>query len=190
MSRIYHFPDGKRMTVKRFLDNWRKDRSARRTWCACPIFCPPQIPHRLNPQVPLTFGACNPTVEGLSSVVDVSQEISLSDLPKLDYGSWSEPMPVAARSEAWVCGRSLAGIAGSNPAGGTDVCREYYVLSGRGLCVELITHPGGVLPSVVRRWVWSMTTTPPRTVTRKAEAKKKERFINPYPANVEKMVSS
>ena len=25
------------------------------------------------------------------------------------------PIPVAARSEAWVCGRSLAGIAGSNP---------------------------------------------------------------------------
>ena len=27
------------------------------------------------------------------------------------------PLPVAARSRAWVCGRSLAGIAGSNPAG-------------------------------------------------------------------------
>jgi len=31
------------------------------------------------------------------------------------------PLPVAARSKAWVCGRSLAGIAGSNPAGGIDV---------------------------------------------------------------------
>jgi hypothetical protein len=30
----------------------------------------------------------------------------------------SNPMPVAARSKAWVCGRSLAGIAGLNPAGG------------------------------------------------------------------------
>ena len=48
-------------------------------------------------------------------------------------------MPLAARSEAWVCGRSLAGIAGSNSAGGTDEC---YVLSGRGLCVDLITCPG------------------------------------------------
>jgi hypothetical protein len=28
----------------------------------------------------------------------------------------------AARSKAWVCGRSLAGIAGSNPAEGMDVC--------------------------------------------------------------------
>jgi len=26
------------------------------------------------------------------------------------------PIPVAARSKAWVCGRLLAGIAGSNPA--------------------------------------------------------------------------
>jgi hypothetical protein len=30
--------------------------------------------------------------------------------------------PVAARSKAWVWGRSLAGIAGSNPAEGVDVC--------------------------------------------------------------------
>jgi hypothetical protein len=32
------------------------------------------------------------------------------------------PTPVAARSKAWVCGRSLAGIADSNPARGMDVC--------------------------------------------------------------------
>ena len=32
------------------------------------------------------------------------------------------PIPVAARSKAWVCGRSRAGIAGSNPAGGIGVC--------------------------------------------------------------------
>jgi hypothetical protein len=31
------------------------------------------------------------------------------------------PIPVAARSKAWVCGRSLRGIAGSNPAVGVDV---------------------------------------------------------------------
>jgi len=30
----------------------------------------------------------------------------------------SQPIYLAARSNAWVCGRSLAGIAGSNPAGG------------------------------------------------------------------------
>jgi hypothetical protein len=30
-------------------------------------------------------------------------------------------IPVAARSEAWVCGPSVAGIAGSNPSGAVDV---------------------------------------------------------------------
>ena len=32
------------------------------------------------------------------------------------------PVPVAARSRAWVCGRSPAVIVGSNPAAGMDVC--------------------------------------------------------------------
>ena len=32
------------------------------------------------------------------------------------------PIPAAGRSKAWVCGSSLAGVVGSNPAGGTDVC--------------------------------------------------------------------
>ena len=51
------------------------------------------------------------------------------------------PVPVAARSKAWVCGRSFAEIVGSNPAGGMDVCCECCVLSGRGLCDGLITCP-------------------------------------------------
>ena len=45
------------------------------------------------------------------------------------------------RSEGRVCGRLLVGIAGSNPSGGIDVCRECCVLSGRGLCDGLITRP-------------------------------------------------
>ena len=32
------------------------------------------------------------------------------------------PIPVAERSKAWVCSRSPNEIAGSNPAGGMDVC--------------------------------------------------------------------
>jgi len=31
-------------------------------------------------------------------------------------------VPVEARSKKWLCGRSLAGIAGSNPTGGVDGC--------------------------------------------------------------------
>ena len=32
------------------------------------------------------------------------------------------PIPFAAQSKGWDCGRSLAGTAGSNPAGNMDVC--------------------------------------------------------------------
>jgi hypothetical protein len=32
------------------------------------------------------------------------------------------PIPVAARSKAEVCDRSIVGVAGSNSAGGMDVC--------------------------------------------------------------------
>ena len=52
-------------------------------------------------------------------------------------------VPVAARSKAWVYGRSLAEIVGSNPTGGAwmFVFCECCVLSGRGLCDGLITRP-------------------------------------------------
>ena len=33
-----------------------------------------------------------------------------------------QPIPVDARSKAWVCGSLLAGIAGSNPTEGMSVC--------------------------------------------------------------------
>jgi len=44
-----------------------------------------------------------------------------------------------ARSKAWICGRSLAGIAGSNPARGIYVLS--LVLSGRGICDGSISRP-------------------------------------------------
>ena len=54
-----------------------------------------------------------------------------------------EQVLIAARSKAWVCGRSFAEIVGSNPTGATDVCLlcECWVFSGIGLCDELITRP-------------------------------------------------
>ena len=51
------------------------------------------------------------------------------------------PVPVAARSKASVCVHLLAGIVGSNPTWGMDVCFECCVLPGRGLCNGLITRP-------------------------------------------------
>jgi hypothetical protein len=53
------------------------------------------------------------------------------------------PISEAARSKAWVCGRALAGIAGSNPAG------EWLSLC-CGCCVGMADHSyRRVLPSVV-----------------------------------------
>ena len=49
-------------------------------------------------------------------------------------------VPVSTPSKAKVYGRSLSGIAGSNPIGGMGVCWECCVLLGRGLCDELITR--------------------------------------------------
>jgi hypothetical protein len=55
---------------------------------------------------------------------------------------------VAVRSKAWVFGRSLTRIVGSNPTkkkippgAWMSVSCECCVLSGRGLCVGLITRP-------------------------------------------------
>jgi hypothetical protein len=47
---------------------------------------------------------------------------------------------VAARSKEKICGRLPFEIAGSNSSGGMDVCFECRVLSGSGLCHELINH--------------------------------------------------
>jgi hypothetical protein len=46
---------------------------------------------------------------------------SLDVFLKMDVIS-KQPIPEAALLKAWVCGRSLAGIVGLNPADGTDVC--------------------------------------------------------------------
>ena len=52
-----------------------------------------------------------------------------------------KPVPVSAWSKAQDFGRSPTEIVGSNPTGGMEVCREFCVLSGRGLCDGLITRP-------------------------------------------------
>ena len=67
------------------------------------------------------------------------------------------PVPVAARSKAWVCGPSPAGIVGSNPAGVMDlsfVCCKVEVLKGRRLCFDPITLPEESY-QLWCVWVWS-----------------------------------
>jgi len=70
--------------------------------------------------------------------ITVSLEMHALKLIFLKYG---EPIPVAVRSKAWICGRSLAGTVVSNPAGGMSGCCECCVLSGGGFCVGLVTRP-------------------------------------------------
>ena len=66
-------------------------------------------------------------------------------------------IPVAERYKARVCGPSLAGIAGLNPAGAwLFVCCKCCVLSGRGLCDWLITRPEESY-RLWRHYVWFRT---------------------------------
>jgi hypothetical protein len=62
----------------------------------------------------------------------------------------AQPIPVAAPSTVWVCGRSLAGIAGSNSAGGMDVCLLWVLCVVRSRSLRRADYSSrGVLPSVV-----------------------------------------
>ena len=61
----------------------------------------------------------------------------------------SLPIPVVTRSKAWVCGRWLAGIAGSNSAGGMNVFLVWLLCVGReGPLRRADLSSRGVLPSV------------------------------------------
>ena len=82
-----------------------------------------------------------------------SGQVDTSQLGLLNH---MRPIPVPARSKGWVCGRSIAGIVCSNPAGGLDVSLscECCVLSGRGLRVGLITRPKESY-RVWCVWAWS-----------------------------------
>jgi hypothetical protein len=68
---------------------------------------------------------------------------------------YRQPIPVVTRSQAWVCGRSLAGIVSSNPTGGIDI-RLLWVLCVVCwcLCVGPITRPEESY-RVWCVWVWS-----------------------------------
>ena len=63
----------------------------------------------------------------------------------------------------YVGGRSLARIAGSNPAVRMNIYCEFCVLSGRGLCDELITPPDDPYGLLVRHCVCDLQTSRMRT---------------------------
>jgi hypothetical protein len=72
------------------------------------------------------------------------------------YGN--PPIPVAAPSKAWVCSRSLAGTAGSNPAGRMNVCLLCYQVEvsafGWSLVQRSPTECGVCLSVIVKPQQW------------------------------------
>jgi hypothetical protein len=68
------------------------------------------------------------------------------------------PVPVAARSKAWVYGRSPAAIVGLNPTGGLDVCVLCVLCVVRERSLRPADHSSTeVLPTVARRCVYVTT---------------------------------
>jgi len=69
------------------------------------------------------------------------------------------------------CGRSLTGIAGSNPAGSMDICLLWVlcVLSGRGLCDRPIPRPD----ESYRVWCLSVISKPQRWPTTSVDPRNK-----------------
>jgi hypothetical protein len=90
---------------------------------------------------------------------DLKNRVGLTGLHYIWMAN-TQPKPVvAARSKAWVYGRSLAGIAGSSSPEGMDVCFLWM------LCivhvhrrVRLADHSSGGVISYICHWVWSAAT--------------------------------
>jgi hypothetical protein len=71
---------------------------------------------------------------------------------------WSSgvPIPLAARSKLWVCGLSPVELAVFNPTGGMDICLLWVLCVVWQKSLRWANHSSrGVLPTVVRRCVWS-----------------------------------
>jgi hypothetical protein len=69
-------------------------------------------------------------------------EVQAVDHNKLELYINALPIPVAARSKTWVCGRvQLLRLRVRILLAGMDMSLVSVVLSGTGLCVGLITHP-------------------------------------------------
>jgi len=61
-------------------------------------------------------------VKSQKTCIYLQKILLIHEMPLHDIKDGVWPIPVAARSEAWVCGCSRAGIVGSKPAAGMDRC--------------------------------------------------------------------
>jgi hypothetical protein len=85
---------------------------------------PPLVTLTLLPSLSVTSSSCDlptrrPWHRKLTPVVPSSTAVHARSLQvrfNLHRLKWILPIPVAARTKAWLCGRSRAGIVGSNPA--------------------------------------------------------------------------
>ena len=67
------------------------------------------------------FGKSHPHRDSILAAIRCNDCAMPANLHLLADLTKERPVPVAAPSKAWICARSLAGIAGSNLAGGMDV---------------------------------------------------------------------
>jgi len=76
-------------------------------------------------------------------------------IPSMNLHSF--PVPMAARSKAYVSGRLPGEIVSSNPTEGMDICLLWVLCVVRLRSLWQADHSSrGVLPNVVRRCVWSI----------------------------------
>jgi hypothetical protein len=79
-----------------------------------------------------------------------------------NFVTFCKPVAVAAQSKAWVCGRSLAGIEGSNTAGCFDACLLWRLCVIKYKSLRRADHSSRVvLPSVVCLWSWNLGNEEP-----------------------------
>ena len=84
--------------------------------------------------------------------MDLQKNVTLGNIVR---SAELKPIPAAARSRAWVCGRSLPGIAGSHPAAGLDASLlERCELSGR------VSATGPITRSEVSYRLWCVCVWP------------------------------
>ena len=98
----------------------------------------------------------------------------------------SQPIPVAARSNACVYGRSFVGVAGSNPAADIDICIWWMLCDVRYRSLWRAEHSSrGVLPTVVRHCVWSRNIKREEVLARIGPQRHRKQYVtSQFPTSV------
>jgi hypothetical protein len=133
------------VTVARLIYNSQQWRRLQSYW---PIPGPRKCEGSSVPNKPFQFKRHFKIMSKTSFVNELWSLISLS-LFIIQELQINIHIPVVARSKTWICGRSLAGTAGSNPAGDMDVCVLWLLCVFSKISVLRANSSRGNLPSVV-----------------------------------------